>query len=464
MRLFLFHNDLRLSDNTTLIKMMKENSSDGVIPIFIFTEEQINPKKNQFYGSNSVQFMVESLISLGEDIKEYGGELYFFKAENNIKALNKINKLLSSKITEIGWNPSYSLYALNRDASIKEWCQENNITSYEEEDQPLHNILDNTCLKKDGTAYKVFTPFRNYCWNELQVRKVNKFSNFKFKKTSFLKDASYTKLSSLYKENETILVHGGRKHGLVKLQNIKNKKDYSKNRDCLTYETTHLGAFLSFGVLSCREVLWKVRDTLGAKTGLESELYWALFYNMIMYRFPHVIGGHFKKEWDGIKYKNESKFVKAIMSAETGIPIIDAGLRQLYTTGFSHNRLRMVLTSFMAKHCQLDPRWIEKWWANHLVDYNVYATSGGTSWTCGYGTDAMIAQRIFAYWTQTKKFDPQAKFIKFWIPELKNVEPKHIMDWEKYHDLYHDVDYKAPIFEHKQRRELYIQFLKKNKL
>lgn len=456
MNFFLFNKSLRLQDNTTLIKMLK--TYDNVIPIFIFTEEQINPKKNKYYGSNSVQFMVESLKSLNSDIKEYGGELYFIRAKDNITALNKINKVV--EVASIGSNKDYSPYALKRDSKIKKWCLERNIECIQEEDLPLHNLLDETCLKKDGTPFKVFTPFRNYCWNNLEVRKVNKFKDFRFKKMTALKKISYDKLDTLYVENENILVRGGRKFGLDRLKKIKDQKEYSKKRDCLMYNTTFLGSYLSFGVLSSREVYWEVRDKLGKHSGLESELYWALFYQMIMFRFPRVIGGHFKQDWDEIKYKNKKKYVNAIMNNQTGVPIIDAGLKQLYMTGFSHNRLRMVLTSFMAKHLMLDPKWIEKWWAHHLVDYNIYATSGGVSWTAGYGTDAMIAARIFNPYTQSLKFDPKAEFIKKWIPELKEVNPKDIHNWENCYTS----QYMKPIIIHKERREEYIKFLKKNKL
>ena len=452
MRFFLFHNDLRLSDNTTLIKMSKE----PVIPIFIFTEQQINPKKNKFYGSNSVQFMCESIASLNKDIKKHGGELYTVKAKDTITALNKIHKV--TEITELGWNPNYSPFALKRDKLIKKWCEKNKIKFYEEEDHGLHKIFDDSTLKDDSTPFKMFTPFRNYCYKNLEVRNINKFKDFKFKKSSSLKEICFDKIDSLYTYNELLLVNGGREFGLERLKNVKNQKDYGKKRDLLTYNTTFLGAYLSFGVLSIREVFWKVREVLGKHTPLESELYWREFYMMIMYRFPKVIGGHFKEQWDNIKYKNNSKYTKAIMNAKTGVPIIDAGLKQLYTTGFSHNRLRMVITSFMAKHCQLDPKWIEKWWANHLVDYNIASTNGGVSWTAGYGTDSMIANRIFAYWIQSSKFDPKAEFIKHWLPEFKDTEPKHIHNWEEYHT------FNKPIFLHKERREEYIKFLKKNKL
>ena len=455
MRFFLFHNDLRLNDNTTLIQMSKDGL-EPIVPIFIFTEQQINQKKNKFYGSNSVQFMCESLISLNKDIKSYNGELYMIKAKDSITALNKIYKII--KITELGWNPNYSPFALKRDKLIKKWCEKKNIKFYEEEDHGLHNILDDSMLKDDGTPFKMFTPFRNYCYKNLKVRTINTFKNFKFKKIPSLQDITFDKLDSLYNENKSLLVHGGRNNGLEKLKLLKNQKDYSKKRDLLTYNTTFLGAYLSFGVLSIREVFWRVREVLGTHTGLESELYWREFYMMIMYHFPKVIGGHFKEQWDGIKYKNNPKYIKAIMNGKTGIPIIDAGIKQLYTTGFSHNRLRMVITSFMAKHCQLDPKWIEKWWANHLVDYNIASTNGGVSWTAGYGTDSMIAQRIFAYWTQSIKFDPKAEFIKHWLPEYKDIEPKHIHNWEEYHT------FNKPIFSHKERREEYIKFLKKNKL
>lgn len=464
MRLFIFHKDLRLEDNTTLIRMFKENAVADIIPIFIFTEQQINPDQNKYFGSPCVQFMVESLLSLREDIKTHGGELYFFREEDTIKALDKIYKAVDKEITEIGWNVDYSPFALKRDESVIAWCQKKNIATVHYEDGVLHNLFDDTCKKKDGTPFKVFTPFRNYCWNNLEVRNVNKFKDFKFSKDTRLKKLVYDKLNSLYTDLPGLLVHGGRKNGMDRLKKIKLQKEYKEKRDILTYETTLLGAYISFGVLSIREVYWEVRDKLGKHSALESELYWNLFYQMIMYNFPRVIGGTFKEKWDNMSYHNNKKYVEAIMNASTGIPIIDAGLRQLYTTGFSHNRLRMVLTSFMCKHMLLDPKWVEKWWANHLVDYSVPQTNGGVAWTAGYGTDAQIASRIFNPYTQSEKFDSNAEFIKKWVPELKDVKPEHIHEWEKYRANYPNLEYSKLILIHKERREIYIKFLKENQL
>jgi deoxyribodipyrimidine photo-lyase len=460
MRVFLFHKDLRLTDNTTLI-MMSKATDEPIVPIFIFTEQQINPKKNLFFGSNCVQFMIESLYSLNKEIKQCGGELYYFRAKDTITALEKINKLVS--ITELGSNYDYSPFAIKRDKLIKKFCDKKKIKFYQNEDLPLHNLLDETCLKKDLTPYKVFTPFRNEMWKK-EVRKVDKYNKFLFKKNTILKKESYTKLDTLYTENKNILVHGGRDNGIFLLKKIKEQKHYAVKRDCLTYNTTFLGSYLSFGVLSCREVYHEVRKQLGKHTALESELYWALFYQMIMYYFPRVIKGHFKEKWDNIKYTNNKKYINALLNCKTGFPIIDAGLKQLLTTGFSHNRMRMVLTSFMAKHMQLNPLWIEKWWANYLVDYNVAATNGGVSWVCGYGTDAMIANRIFNPWTQSQKFDPDSEFIKKWLPELKAVESKHLHNWEDTYVLYPNLKYSKPIFKHTERRKEYIKFLKKNKI
>lgn len=455
MRVFLFHRDLRLTDNTTLIKMCKENE-EKIVCIFIFTEQQINPKKNKFYGSNAVQFMIESLVSLDKEIRNFGGKLYFFRDTDTVSALEKIHKKI--KITEFGSNPDYTPFALKRDRQVHQFCKKNNITIYYEEDTPLFNLFDSSTLKENGEPYKVFTPFRNNLWNK-EIRPVDKWNKFNFRKESEL--TFKVKLDELYTENKTLLVRGGRENAMKLLGKIKEQKIYGKCRDFLTYKTTFLGAYITFGVISCREVLFKVRKELGKHTTLESELFWNLFYQMITYRFPHVIKSTFKADWQDIKYKNNARYIKAILEAKTGFPVIDAGLRQLYTTGYCHNRLRMVITSFMGKNLMLDPKWIEKFWANYLVDYNVCQTNGGVSWVLGYGTDAMMYNRIFNPWTQSLKFDKNAEFIKKWIPELKDVEPKKIHNWEIHYD---SIFFVKPIVSHKDTRQDYLKFLKKNKL
>ena len=162
--IFLHHRDLRIHDNTALINQSK--NEDNVIPIFIFPPEQINKSKNDYFSNNSVQFMIESLHELSNEVKEKKGKVYFFKGDN-IKVLKEINK--KAKIKSIGWNIDYTPYAQKRDNEIKEWAQNNDIIIYEKEDYLLYDLLNKQTLKKDGTYYQVFTPFKNFCMNNLNI-------------------------------------------------------------------------------------------------------------------------------------------------------------------------------------------------------------------------------------------------------------------------------------------------------
>ena len=194
---------------------------------------------------------------------------------------------------------------------------------------------------------------------------------------------------------------------------------------------------------------------------IENELWWRQFYFMIMYHFPHVIGGYFKPKWNNFVWLNDSEqYIYKLTNHITGFPIIDAATKQLQITGFSHNRLRMVLTSFMAKDMLLNPQWIEMYWAKYLIDYSVSATNGGVSWTIGYGTDSMIANRIFNPWEQQKKYDKECEFIKQYIPELQSIEPKFIHKWNDYYNKF-SINYPKPIFNHSVRRLKFIEKLKK---
>lgn len=231
MNIFIFHRDLRIIDNTTLIE--QTINEDNIVPIFIFPPEQINPNKNNYFNNASIQFMIESLHELSDDIKKKKGKLYFFSGEN-LKVLKHIHK--KYEIKSIGYNLDYTPYAKKRDNEIKVWCNKNNIKLYEKEDYVLYDIFKGQTLKKDGTPYQVFTPFKKYCLENLKVRDVNKFNKFKFMKNSELEDIKYfisqKEINNFFIENENINVHGGRSNGLKILNNIENFKDYQKKEIC----------------------------------------------------------------------------------------------------------------------------------------------------------------------------------------------------------------------------------------
>lgn len=462
MHIFLFHRDLRLIDNTTLIKQIKEN--EHVIPIFIFTPEQIDPTKNDYLSNNSVQFMIESLHELANEIKKYNGKLYFLKGDN-LKILNNIHKKI--KIKSIGFNIDYTPYARNRDNEIQNWCKENNIECYMEEDYLLYNILNNQTTKDNGEFYQVFTPFRNNCYNKLKVREIDAFKSFKFIKNKELNHNKYIieNIDDFYTNNSNINVHGGRTNGLKILNNISKFKDYEKERDYLIYKTTFLGAHNHFSTVSIREVYHKFANDIGKKCGLVNELHWRDFYCNITYFAPRVLQNKsFKEKYDNIEWENNKKLFKIWCEGNTGFPIVDAGMRQLNKTGFMHNRLRMITSSFLIKDLHIDWRWGEKYFATKLVDYSPMQNNGGWLWSSGGGTDSQPYFRIFNPWSQIK-FDPDYEFIKLWIPQIKNISNKELNKWfdPNIHNKWLDqgIEYYKPIVDHDKERKNTLEIYKK---
>lgn len=470
MHIFLFHRDLRLTDNTTLIHQMKECNS--VVPVFIFPPEQIDPIKNKYFSNNSVQFMIESLHELSDDIKKKDGKMYFFKGEN-LKVLRRLHK--TEKIESIAFNVDYTPYARKRDKEIKDWCERHNIIYYEKEDYLLYDMLQGQTKKKDGTPYLVYTPFRNHCMTNLKVRAVDKFNKFKFTKVKKLENIPYSliekDLDDFYEDNPDINVHGGRSNGLKILSKMEKFKDYSKKRDNLTYKTTFLSAYNHFSPISIREVYHKMIDKLSKNNGLINELHWRDFYVNITYEYPHVLQGQikshnmsYKKEYDNINWVTDNKLFNKWCEGKTGFPIIDAAIRQMNTIGYMHNRCRMIVASFLCKDLHINWSVGEKYFAKKLVDYSPMMNNGGWQWAAGTGTDAQPWFRIFNPWTQGQKFDPECEYIKQWIPELKEVPNKEIHNWFK-PDIHKKwitkgINYYEPIVDHDEERKRTITLYK----
>ena len=471
MHIFLFHRDLRIQDNTSLINLIKEKGS--IIPIFIFPPEQIDEDKNKYFSNNTVQFMIESLHELSDNIKDNKGKLYFFKGDT-LEVLKNIHKKIG--IESISYNIDYTPYSRKRDKDIREWCNKEEVECIEKEDYLLYDILDGQTKKADGNPYLVFTPFRNHCYANLKVNQINKFNKFTFQKEKELEKIKYNisedEIDEFYIENPKINVNGGRKLGLAILKNIKKFKDYSKDRDILTYKTTFLGAYLKFGTISIREAYFSIGKSTGFKSGLINELHWRDFYANIIYEFPRVLQGQlkgdnksFKEDYDKVKWSYDKKLFEKWCEGETGYPVIDAAMKQLNETGYMHNRCRMIVASFLTKDLHIDWRWGEKYFATKLIDYDPMSNSGGWQWATGNGTDAQPYFRIFNPWTQTEKFDPDCEYIKQWLPELKNVPNKEIINWlkpevyEKYLKL--GIKYFKPIVEHDEERKKTLELYKK---
>ena len=442
--IFIFRRDLRLFDNNGLFHAIK--NYDKIIPIFIFTPEQVTDK-NKFKSENAIQFMVESLRELDSDLRKYKSKLHLFYGDN-IKVLKKIIKKIDVKA--IVFNMDYTMYALKRDKSIEKLCKENEIECSIIEDYLLEKM--GTFNKNDGNPYTVFTPFKN---NGLKfaVDKPNKYKIKNLTRSNKLLTTDYIK----YTENPNALVRGGRKLALFMLDRVNDQKKYNKTRNTVSLKTTRLSAYIKFGCVSIREVFWKFKKDLGLKNDLIGQLYWREFYYYIAYHFPRVLmGENYNKKYDKLKWTNsKSKFIKW-SKGETGYPIVDAGMRELNETGYMHNRARLITSNFLNRMLGMDWRIGEMYFATKLLDYDPSVNNGNWQWIASTGVDPKpYFQRLFNPWLQSKKYDSDAKYIKKWVPELEKVPANEIHEWYKYYKNYDN--YIKPIVDYKEARKASIK-------
>lgn len=449
--IFIFRRDLRLIDNKGLNFAMQNYKN--IIPIFIFTPKQVT-KKNKFRSENAIQFMIESLKELDDGLKKEGSKLHLFYGDN-IKILKKICNTID--VESIIFNKDYTPYARNRDKKIKDFCTRKNINCIIKED---YLLMDMGCLnKKDGDPYTVFTPFRNNGFKQ-KIDKPERKNIKNLTKTNKLDESGYIE----YSINDEILVNGSRINGLKLLREIRDQKKYNKTRNMVSIPTTRLSAYIKFGCVSIREVYWKMREILGMKNDLLSQLFWREFYYYIVYYYPRVLKGkNFNEKYNKIKWiKNKKNFDKWC-TGQTGYPIVDAGMRQLNITGYMHNRARLITSNFLNRMLGMDWRLGEKYYAKQLTDYDPAVNNGNWQWIASTGVDPKpYFQRLFNPWLQSQKYDPDAEYIKEWIPSLKNIPAKDLHNWENNYEKYNlkDINYYAPIVNYKDARKRSIKMYK----
>jgi deoxyribodipyrimidine photo-lyase len=442
--LFIFRRDLRIVDNKTLNFAMR--NYENIIPIFIFTPEQVT-NKNKFKSNNAIQFMIESLKFLKDDLQNNNSDLHLFYGDN-IKVLDTLTKYIN--IDRVMFNMDYTPYARNRDAKIVKWCSKKGIDCIMKEDYLINSI--GSIVKDDGSTYTVFTPFKNRGLKCV----VDKPKAAIFKNLTTNNDLPTTDFIE-YQENENIMIHGGRKNGIRVLKNIKNHMKYDDTRNIMNIETTHLSAYIKFGCVSIREVYWMVLKKLGLKSGLMAQLFWREFYYYIAYYFPDVLKGkNYNKKYNGINWNIDNDFFKKWCAGETGYPIVDAAMKQLNTTGYMHNRGRLITSNFLNR--LLGYHWSvgEKYFARMLTDYDPAVNNGNWQWIASTGVDPKpYFQRLFSPILQSKNFDPDALYIKKWLPNLKNIPARDLHNWEKTYKKYDlkKIAYVKPIVEYKQARE-----------
>jgi len=445
--IYIFRRDLRLEDNLGFYYAIQ--NCKPVIPIFIFTPEQV--VKNDFKSENAIQFMIESLKELDLKLRKQKSKLYVFQGDN-IKVLEKIAKNLA--ISEIVFNQDYTPYAKERDGKIAKFCEKNKIQCQMIHDYLLSQI--GTFLKKDGNPYTVYTPFKN---NVLKVD-IAKPKKIKFKNLAKM-DLELNEEGFIDNPiNPDILLKGGRKNAKKRLELLKKQTKYNDNRNSLSITTTLLSAYIKFGNISIREAYWSIRDLLGLESDLIGQLIWREFYYYISNYYPQVLKGkNFNPKYDDIKWTNNMSHFKAWCEGKTGVPVVDAGMRELNKTGYMHNRARLITSNYLNRILGCDWRFGEKYYATKLTDYDPSVNNGNWQWIASTGTDPKpYFQRLFNPWLQSKKSDKDCKYIKKWIPELESVPNKEIHEWDKHCDKY-DV-YMKPIKDYKEGREESVKMYK----
>ena len=458
--LFIFRRDLRLADNTGLMKALSE--SEKVIPLFIFTPMQVS-NKNKYKSSNAIQFMIESLFDLDYQINKINVKCRLWIGYGDeIKIINKIHS--SINVNAIYINEDYTPYAIKRDNSIKKYCMDHQISFSVSTDVLLLDI--NTMTASNGNHYHNFTLFYNKALNyEIRKPKYVQKNNYKsftadFKQWNIKNADKFLLDHNYYQINLNIAIIGGRKAATKILHNIQKFKNYKKIKQFPACDTTKLSAYLKFGCISVREAY--VAFQIEKSGELVRGLYWRDFYYYVsihfkqFYRYEHIMADYpSDTKWD-----NNRKYFNAWKNAKTGFPLIDAAMNEMNITGFMHNRGRLAVSSFLVKDLLIDWKYGERYFSTKLVDIDRAQNVGNWNWSSSFGLDNTPFLRIFNPWTQSKTYDPDCEYIKKWIPELINVENKHIHRWDKYHNLYKNIDYPDPIINHDVQRKKFIKFYK----
>lgn len=420
--IFIFRRDFRYQDNIGLINCLKD--SKKVYPIFIFTPEQI--KNNSFKSNNAIQFMIESLKELNKSIKN---KLQYFYGKPDDILQNLIKK---NKIDAVYVNEDYTPYSIKRDKKLENICKKNNCLFKSFRDIILFPIGYIKTIQ--GKPYTKFTPFKNAISklkpdkpSITQSKHINKFSKINNNSNQKLIEQIIKVIKLNY--NKNLAVKPGRDEALKILRSIKKFKKYNNLRNDLTYSTTNLSAYLKFGCISIRETYDYFLRNLGKSSQLITQLYWREFYYNIMMIFGY---GLQKPIYSKIKWNDNFGLFKKWCDGKTGFPLIDAGMRQLNETGYMHNRVRLLTSNFLCKVLLIDWRKGEKYYATQLVDYDPAMNLGNWQWTSSTGISSQDYFTSFNPWNQQKQYDPNCEYIKTWIPELSNIDPKVIHKWYDY--------------------------------
>lgn len=411
--IFWFRRDLRLDDNVGFLEALKGDYP--VLPLFIFDKDILDKLPE---NDARVTFIFETLQEMRKELQDdYDSSLAMFHdtPEKVFKSLVK-----DYQIQEVFTNRDYEPYAKERDTSIKELLSKNNISFNTYKDQVIFE--KDEVVKKDGDPYLVYTPYKN-TWKEnfkdhtLMIHYTSQHLGNTVKNTRLpnvsLSEMGFKKSSISFPEYDT---------SPTLIENYNDTRNFPAKDG-----TSNLSPHLRFGTVGIRKIYKKAIDAKDET--FWNELIWREFFMQILYHFPETVNNAFKKKYDRIEWRNNEDEFEKWKTGTTGYPLVDAGMRQLNETGLMHNRVRMVVGSFLCKHLLIDWRWGEAYFAEKLLDYEMSSNVGNWQWVAGSGVDAAPYFRIFNPTTQIDKFDKNKTYINHWVKEYNtNKYPEKMVD------------------------------------
>ena len=413
-----FRNDLRITDNAVINYSLENNRK--ILPVYIY-----DPSTS--LGSACKWWLKNSLISLNKSLK---GNLIVIEGEPSKILLDLVNK---NNIKEILWNERYSKDDRSQDNEIINIYKNHEVNCI-----TFHSCLlknpQNT-LKKDATPFRVYTPFYKQQYQGMTYE----LYNYNTEKIDYIDCGHKEQYSKILdkvikteKWHEKLLDKwapgeaGAQEKLKVFLSNGLNGYSEGRNRPDKQH-TSMLSPHIRFGEISIREIAKSIENINTEDAEIfYKELVWREFSYHLLYHFPHLVDTNLQKKFNNFKWLDNQDHLKNWQKGMTGYPIIDAGMRQLYETGYMHNRVRMIVGSFLVKNLMIHWKYGQEWFWDTLVDADIASNSASWQWVAGTGADAAPYFRIFNPVTQSKKFDPNGDYIKKYVPELKNIPIKYI--------------------------------------
>jgi deoxyribodipyrimidine photo-lyase len=410
--IFWHRRDLRIEDNTGLHEALR--SGFPVVPLFIFDKHILDKLEDK--ADARVQFIHTELQAIKEQLRAFGSDI---DIRHGIPEEVWPGLLQEYSVKAVYTNRDYEPYARSRDARVQKLLEEKGITLHSFKDQVIFDTDE--VVKDDGSPYVVYTPFSRK-WlsmlteNHLLPKSCSSYYDqyFRFRSTDIpsLESMGFESFPFHYPERKL---------------DVKTLHSYSKLRDLPSKSaTSRLSIHLRFGTVSIRALTQLAKEH---SPSWLNELIWRNFYQVIIWHFPDRIEHSFKSDYDRIQWRNNPAEFQAWCEGRTGYPIVDAGMHELNSTGFMHNRVRMIVASFLTKHLLIDWRWGEAYFAKKLIDFDLASNNGGWQWASGSGCDAAPYFRVFNPSLQTEKFDPELIYIRKWVKDYGTLAyPKPIVD------------------------------------